>query len=107
MTSFPRLLLRAGSSAVKVTDSPPPLCVALPSQVLLINDFLAVPVFRERNQNVLSGREYARHLGLAFLMSYLCDPHKKLKEKMCPVFHTGGCLHFARRTPESLKDVKT
>lgn len=73
--------------------------------MLLINDFLPVPVFRERNQNVLSGRECARHFGLAFLMSYLCDPHKKPKAEMRPLFHTEGCLHFAR-TPESLKDLK-
>lgn len=103
VTSFPRLL-RAGNSAVKVMIPHPS---ALCSQVLLINDFLAVPVFRERNQNVLSSRECARHLGLAFLMSYLCDPHKTPKEKMCPVFHTEECLHFVRETPESLNDVKT
>lgn len=106
MTSFPRLLLRAGSSAGKGLI-PHPLRVVLPSQVLLINDVLAVPVSRERNQKVLSGRECARHLGLAFLMSYLCDPHKTPKEKMCPVAHTQECLHFVRETPESLKDVKT
>lgn len=34
MTSFPRLLLVAGSSAVKVTDSPPPLyCAPFPGVV--------------------------------------------------------------------------
>lgn len=46
MTSFPRLLLRAGSSAGKGMI-PHPLRVVLPSQVLLINDVLAVPVSRE------------------------------------------------------------
>jgi hypothetical protein len=69
---------------------------------------VAVSVLRERNQNALSTHECARHLGLAFLMSYLCDLHKNPKRrKSCPVFHIEGYLNFVRETVENLNDVKT
>lgn len=82
--------------------------IPLPSQVLLISGgflflflcFLKNSIQRkERNQNVLNAYECARHLGLAPLMSYLCDLHKSPKRReTCPVFHTGGYLNFVRGT---------
>jgi len=72
---------------------------------------LEVPVFKKkkkRNQNVLSIHECDRHLGLAPLMSYLCDLHKSPKgRKTRLIFHTEGYLNAVRGTLKDLKHFMT
>lgn len=104
----PRILPSQATMFCKVTQ-PHPLSIMFPSQVSFESGFffpLGVPVFKrkKRNQNVLSIHECDRHLGLAPLMSYLCDCHKSPKgRKTRPVFHTEGYLNVVRGT---LKDLK-
>lgn len=99
----------SGSCALEGTSSPPPLNRS-PSPSVVNKCFSPSSSCiqrKERNQNVLSVHECARHLGLAPLMSYLFDLHKNPKRgKTCPVFHTEGHLNFVRRTLKDLKGLK-
>lgn len=72
------------------------------------NCFFGSSCIERKKSKCIEPRECARHLGLALLMSYLCDLHKNPKRrKICLVFHTEGYLSFVRRTLESLKDFMT
>ena len=106
----PRILPSHATVFCKVAQ-PHTLSIMFPSQVVFFFFFpLGVPVFKKkkRNQNVLSIHECDRHLGLAPLMSYLCDLHKSPKgRKTRPVFHTEGCLNVVRGTLKDLKHFMT
>ena len=117
--SHPRLLPSQATVFCQVTQ-PHPLSIMLPSQVSFERVCVCVCVFspqeflyskkkkKKRNQNVLSIHECDRHLGLAPLMSYLCDLHKSPKgRKTRLIFHTEGYLNVVRGTLKDLKHFMT
>lgn len=95
----------SGSCALVGSWSPPPLsCPPFPG-IFNKRFFSSISCIQKKeiNQNVLSIQECARHLGLAPLMSYLCDLHEDPKRrKMCPLFHTEGYLNFVKGILETL-----